>query len=41
VHLTDEEAQRLRNSAKTISEVQSQLGLWGQWTFVLFVALCR
>jgi len=27
VHLTDEEAQRLRNSAKTISEVQSQLGL--------------
>lgn len=27
VHLTDEEAQRLRNSARTISEVQSQLGL--------------
>ncbi|XP_011018296.1 PREDICTED: L-lactate dehydrogenase B-like [Populus euphratica] len=27
VHLTDEEAQRLRNSAKTISEVQNQLGL--------------
>ncbi|PIA35705.1 hypothetical protein AQUCO_03500218v1 [Aquilegia coerulea] len=27
VHLTDEEAQRLRDSAKTISEVQSQLGI--------------
>lgn len=27
VHLTDEEAQKLRNSAKTILEVQSQLGL--------------
>ncbi|KAL5551136.1 hypothetical protein UlMin_001312 [Ulmus minor] len=27
VHLTDEEAQRLRNSAKTILEVQGQLGL--------------
>ncbi|KAF3448359.1 hypothetical protein FNV43_RR09072 [Rhamnella rubrinervis] len=27
VHLTDEEAQRLRDSAKTILEVQSQLGL--------------
>ena len=29
VHLTDEEAQRLRDSAKTILEVQNQLGLWG------------
>ncbi|KAH7528811.1 hypothetical protein FEM48_Zijuj05G0111900 [Ziziphus jujuba var. spinosa] len=27
IHLTDEEAQRLRDSAKTILEVQSQLGL--------------
>ncbi|XP_010258978.1 PREDICTED: L-lactate dehydrogenase B-like [Nelumbo nucifera] len=27
VHLTDEEAQRLRHSAKTILEVQSQLGI--------------
>ncbi|XP_073298851.1 L-lactate dehydrogenase B-like [Primulina huaijiensis] len=27
VHLTDEEAQQLRNSAKTILEVQSQLGI--------------
>ncbi|KAK9276485.1 hypothetical protein L1049_006019 [Liquidambar formosana] len=27
VHLTDEEAQRLRDSAKTILEVQSQLGI--------------
>ncbi|KAF9594376.1 hypothetical protein IFM89_030978 [Coptis chinensis] len=27
VHLTDEEAQKLRDSAKTIAEVQSQLGI--------------
>jgi len=27
VHLTDEEAQRLRKSAQTILKVQSQLGL--------------
>lgn len=28
IHLNEEEAHRLRNSAKTILEVQSQLGIW-------------